>query len=80
MPIINTPFPNIGILNFFPVFITRITLQSVCILQGISCPVVWNVLHSRGVDGKEVISQILFLSHNCIDIVRRNSVLVTHRS
>ena len=77
MPIINTPFPNIGILNFF---ITQITFQSVCILQGISCPAVWNVLHSRGVNGKEVISQILFLSHNCIDIVRRNSVLVTQRS
>ena len=41
-------------------FIARITFQSVRILQGISCPVVWNVLYSRGVNGKEAILRILF--------------------
>ena len=41
-------------------FIARITFQSVRIVQGISCPVVWNVLYSCGVNGKEVILRILF--------------------
>ena len=41
-------------------FIARITFQSVRILQGISCPVVWSVLYGRGVHGKEVILRILF--------------------
>ena len=41
-------------------FIARITFQSVRILQVISCPVVCNVLYSRGVNGKEVILRILF--------------------
>ena len=36
------------------------TFQSVRILQVISCPVVCNVLYSRGVNGKEVILRILF--------------------
>ena len=41
-------------------FIARITFQSVRILQGISCPVVWNVSYSRGVKGKEVVLRTLF--------------------
>ena len=41
-------------------FIARITFQSVRILQVISCPVVCNVLYSRGVNGKEVILRISF--------------------
>ena len=38
----------------------RFNALSVRILQGISCPVVKNVLYSRGANGKEVISRILF--------------------
>ena len=40
-------------------FIARIAFKSVRILHGISCPVIWNVLYSRGVIGKEVILRIL---------------------
>ena len=43
--------------NKWKFFLSLIVL---CPLQGISCPVVWNVLYSRGVNGKEVILRILF--------------------
>ena len=35
-------------------FIARITFQSVRILQGISCPVVWNALYSCSVMKKKL--------------------------
>ena len=43
--------------NKWKFFLSLIVL---CPIQGISCPVVWNVLYSRGVNGKEVILRILF--------------------
>ena len=39
----------------------RITFQNVRIPQVISCPIVWNVLYSRGVKGKEVMLRICFV-------------------
>ena len=60
-------------------FIARIKFQSVRILQGISCPVVWNV-YSRGVNGKEVILRIFLPRKLSNDSERRAQVYTSFQS